>query len=248
MQEKIKIFNHKGQRLAAILHTPEKETDKIVIVSHSFKGDKEYQPIMRNFPVVAEKEGYAVIRFDCFGSGESDGEFEDSTTTTQIEDLEDVIAFVKDKGYNQICLIGLSQGTTLSIMAYTEEIKCMVLWSPVFNHKRIYEIYKEEMENNGFIIRKKNLTGEEVKVGKKMLEEFGRTDTADKLKTVQCPTLAIIGSEDEHITQEKAERYMELVPTTHKLEVIQNGDHDYLTKEIEDKVIDLSISWLKEHF
>ena len=247
MEEKITVKNRKGQNLSAILHTPEKETSKIIILTHSFKADKDYQPIMRDFSRRAEAEGYAVLRYDAFGSGESEGTFEESTMTTQVEDLEDMIGFVKSKGYTDICLAGLSQGATISTFAYDESIKCLVLWSPPCHHMDLYEKYKDEMLKQGFVIRKRHLTGEEVKVGKKMWEEFPKYDSKDKLTQVKCPTLAIVGTGDLLITAERVEKYLSLVPAVHKVEVIQGGDHDFLIKEAEEKAISISIDWVKKH-
>ena len=245
--KKIIILNRRNKKLSALFHKPADQAKKIIIFTHSFKGDKDYQPIIREFSEHIYNEGYAVIRFDCWGSGESDGKFEDSSITTQIEDLEDIIKYVKSQGYNEICLIGLSLGTTDSIMAYDDSIKCMVLWSPIFQHEQLYESYKDEILQKGFIIRKRNLTGEEVKCGKAMWQDFKDIKPYKKLHEINCPVLAIIGSEDRHITKEKAQEFMKMIPFENKLEVIQGGDHDFLIEEAKRKAIKLTTDFIKAH-
>jgi len=243
--KKIMILNRKNQKLSALFHKPANQTNRIIIVTHSFKGDKDYQPIMREFSKHICNKGYATIRFDCWGSGESEGKFEDSSITTQIEDLQDIIKYVKSQGYSEICLIGLSLGTTDSIMAYDDSIKCMVLWSPVFQHKHLYENYKDEILKNGFIIRKRNLTREEVKCGKAMWQDFKDIKPYEKLPEIKCPVLAIIGSEDDHISEDKAKGFMDMIPAEHELEVIQDGDHDFLIEEAKKRAIQLSTDFIK---
>ncbi len=245
--KKIIIKNRSNKKLSTFFHEPEKKTKKIIIITHSFKGDKDYQPIMREFSRHVCEKGYAVIRFDCWGSGESDGKFEDSSIETQIKDLEDVVKYVKKQGYEDICLIGLSLGISDSIMAYDESIKCMVMWSPVFQHEHLYEDYREEVEKNGYIIRKRNLTGEEVKCGKKMWQDFKDIKPYEKLPEIKCPVLSIIGSEDGHITEEKAEEYMNMLHSANELEVIQGGDHDFLVDKARDKAIKLTSDFIKKY-
>ena len=130
-------------------------------------------------------------------------------------------------------------------MAYDNSIKCMVLWSPVFQHEHLYESYKDEILQNGFIIRKRNLTGEEVKCGKAMWQDFKDVKPYKKLSEINCPVLAIIGSDDGHITEEKAQEFMTMIPSENKLEVIQGGDHDFLIEEAKKKAIKLSTDFIK---
>jgi len=247
MEEKITILNRRGKKLSAILHVPEEETNKIVIMIHSFKGDKDYQPIMGDCARRLCSEGYVVIRFDCYGSGESEGTFEEATITSEVEDLGDVIKFARDKGYTDIALIGLSLGTSIAILGHDEGIKALVLWSPPFTHKILYERYRKEMETKGFVISKRRLTGEEVKVGKKMWEEFGAIELDDKIKSIRCPTLVIWGTKDHLIKLETVRRYFEMLPCVKELYIIEGGDHDFLIKEAEEKAISKTLEWIKKY-
>ena len=245
--KKIIITNRDKQGLSALLHEPTNQTNSIIILTHSFKGDKDYQPIMGDFSRHICSEGFAVLRFDCWGSGESDGEFINSSIETQVNDLKDVIQYVKTLGYVNICLIGLSLGTTDSIMAYDESIKCIVMWSPVFQHQHLHDDYKDEVLKNGYIIRKRNLTGGEVKCGKKMWQSFADVKPYLRLKELQCPVLAIIGSNDDHITETKAKEFMYMIPAQNELIVIDGGDHDFLINEAKKKAMEHTTDFIKEH-
>jgi len=244
----ITIKNRKNQKLAVILHEPEKQTKKIIIIAHSFKGDKDYQPIMGEFSRFICGQGYSVIRFDCWGSGESDGKFEDSSIKTQINDLEDVIEYVKSLGYTDICLAGLSLGTTLSVMAYSQDIKCLLLWSPSFDHEGLYEKYKEDILRQGFVMRKRKLTGEEVKCGQAMWQDFKDIKAYKRLSLIHCPVLAIVGSDDlAEIGESTMRKYMDMIPADHKLEIISGGDHDFLLEFAREKAIALSSEFIKRY-
>jgi uncharacterized protein len=246
MMEKLFIKNRKDQKLSVVLHSPKNATTKIIIISHSFKADKDYDTIGVNFAEKVCSQGYAALRFDCYGSGESEGKFEDSDLFSQKEDLEDVIKFAQKQGYKEIALAGLSQGAAMSILAYTEEIKCLVLWSPALDVRVLYKEYQALFNGNDFIIRTQRRTGKEIKVGKKMWESLGEIKVFEHLSKIKSPTLIVCGSEDlNHI--QFVHKYFNDFSCEKKLEIIENADHDFLDPEKEAKAVSLSLSWIGEH-
>ena len=103
------------------------------------------------------------------------------------------------------------------------------------------------METKGFVISKRRLTGEEVKVGKKMWEEYGTIELDDKIKSIRCPTLVIWGTKDHLIKLETVRRYFEMLPCVKELYIIEGGDHDFLIKEAEEKAISKTLEWIKKY-
>ena len=247
MEEKIIIVNRNDKKLFSVLHIPEKSTDKIIIISHSFKADKDYDRIGVNFAKKACSGSYAVLRFDCYGSGESEGNFEDSSLISQKEDLEDVIKFVKDKGYNQIALAGLSQGAAMSVLVYNPKIKLLILWSPAFDVKVLYDRYKKYFEKKDFLLRSRIRDKSKVKIGKKMWESFGKIKVFKKIPTIKSPTLVIAGSKDSlHLNN--INKYFKKLNCEKKLEIIKDADHDFLDLDKEKQAISISLNFVKKHF
>src|SRR4030042_5738964 len=92
--EKVKIKNRKGQNIAVLL---EKAQDQkgLAFVMHGLGGFKE-QPHIATFAESFRDKEFKVVRFDTTNTyGESDGNYEDATTTNYYEDLEDVIGWAK---------------------------------------------------------------------------------------------------------------------------------------------------------
>ncbi len=60
------------------------------------------------------ENGFASVRFDLYGNGESDGEFEDMTFTGILHDIEDIINWTKQQDFfanpDKIILSGQSMG------------------------------------------------------------------------------------------------------------------------------------------
>ena len=164
---------------------------------------------------------------------------------SQTEDLQDVIKFSRGKGYTDICLCGTSQGVTNSVQAYDEDIKCMVMWSPVLKHDLIYERYKDAVLKDGFIIRPRHLDNVPVKIGKPMWESFGRTDESETLKKITCPVIMIMGSEEEPEIKERIKRWVDFLPGKHILRIIEGQDHDMFKNK--DDGVSFALGWVERY-
>lgn len=90
----------RGKRLSAMLHTPAGiENPPVIILCHGFTGEKVGgNQLLLHIANALETGGYAVVRFDFTGSGESEGSFEiDTTITSWQSDLCQVIRWTKEQ-------------------------------------------------------------------------------------------------------------------------------------------------------
>lgn len=80
--------------------------------------------------------GYAVLVMDFFGCGESRGEFGDASLDTWLENIRQVIDWLKQQGANSIDLWGLRTGCLLALHFASQErnsIRNIICWQPVLN-------------------------------------------------------------------------------------------------------------------
>jgi exosortase A-associated hydrolase 2 len=88
--------------------------------------------------------GFHVLRFDYFGCGDSEGDFEQGSLLQWTNDIHAAIAEIqKRSGLTSVCLIGLRIGATLALEAAERyhQTKSIVLWEPIFDGK----LYLEEL-------------------------------------------------------------------------------------------------------
>lgn len=93
MTKQVEITNRDGHILRGIVNIPEDGTRFPAIVNvHGFTGNKSgYKSIYTHTARFLAEHGFASVRFDLYGNGESDGEFEDMTFTGILHDIEDII-------------------------------------------------------------------------------------------------------------------------------------------------------------
>lgn len=242
--KKITFQNSRGKNLVGVLHTPKEKTNSAVIVSHGFAANKDRARFIKLAESLSEN-GFTVLRFDFGGCGES--EDEEITVQNQVDDLKSAINYMRKNEYKNIGLLGESLGGLISILAYDEDIKALVLWAPITQSKTSTIIQKEELQKElngrGFIIYKKD--GREFKIPKEYLEERQAVNQKEILSKIKSPVLIVHGNKDNSVPLEQSKSAMQFLSESSKLEVIKDGDHKLDNKM--NIVIPLSVSWFKKY-
>ena len=86
-------FQSEGQKMAGVLHLPDKNHPPCVIASHGLLASKESEKYLALGERLSN-EGIAMLRFDFRGIGESEGRLEDDTVSRRITDLGAAIDFM----------------------------------------------------------------------------------------------------------------------------------------------------------
>ena len=118
MIQQISIENRRGNTLRGVLNLPQACDEgcrvPVWMNIHGFGGNKcGYKNLYVQQARKLEKNGIAGVRFDFFGNGESDGEFDEMTFTSLLEDAEDIFAWIKEQPWadtNHLILSGQSMG------------------------------------------------------------------------------------------------------------------------------------------
>ena len=107
---KISFENPSGHQLAALLDMPEgNEPIAYALFAHCFTCSKDFKGVVRVSRALAA-EGIAVLRFDFTGLGESEGDFADTTFSSNVGDLVAAAEFMGRELQAPKILIGHSLG------------------------------------------------------------------------------------------------------------------------------------------
>ncbi|MBN1997647.1 alpha/beta fold hydrolase, partial [candidate division KSB1 bacterium] len=145
------VLTSRGARLAGMLH--ESKSRKLVVMCHGFMGNKiENKRLFVDAARVFAESGFCVLRFDFYGSGDSQGDFADSLITTNIANLSDVLNWARNEGYERIAVLGLSMGAATAILTCADtQVDALVAWSAVPDMKKLFTSY---LENFHEIVKK----------------------------------------------------------------------------------------------
>jgi len=114
---KVQFKNPSGDRLAALLDLPvDDEPIAYGIFAHCFTCSKDYKGVARVSRALAA-EGVAVLRFDFTGLGESEGDFSDTTFSSNVADLVAAADYMQRELDPPKILIGHSLGGAAVLQA-----------------------------------------------------------------------------------------------------------------------------------
>ena len=210
----IQIYDD-GIRLSAVLEKPEgTDACPLVILLHGFTSSKD-RPHNILTAAAMREAGFATLRFDLYGHGESGGEFRKHTLYKWISNTMAVIDYARELGYTDLFLSGHSQGGLVAALAAgmeADRIRGMVLRAPAFMIPQAardgillgYSIDPDHIPDSFSTIKNLELDGNYVRVAQTAHVE----EAANRYKG---PVLILHGEEDDTVppadSQRMAERY-----------------------------------------
>lgn len=218
-------------RLRGLFSYPENGFKNIVIMFHGFTGHKnEHGYLFKQLTETLVSNGYATLRYDFMGNGESDGSFTDYTFFTEITDG---IAIVKEAymlNHNQpIILMGFSMGGAVASrvsLEVKELIERLILLSPAGNMPEIINMKFKLKEVDEF----GNIDMGGYYMNKAIQEAFEGFDMYEGIHTFEKPVLIIQGGSDTSVPPKYSRKYHDLYPNS-SYYLIEGSEHGYAKVE-----------------
>ncbi len=245
------ILKYNSHHLIGITHKPSNNTKKPpIIVCHGFTGTKiESDRLFVSFARRASRQGYPVLRFDFTGSGDSSGEFEDTTLSQWLNDLDRIISETPNllSSPNHPILAGISLGGSASIIqaASDKRIQAVICWAPgVFLVKSFRKLFGEalwERLNNEQIAY--NLHNTAFALKPTFLEDIKQYKPINSVKNISPrPLLIIHGSWDNVVPIDYARQLYEAADNPKKLIEIPHADHSFTYYQ--ERLITDTLTWI----
>jgi len=140
-------FDSHGHALFGCYHAPAPGAMRDCAVLLCYPLGHEYLQSHRSYRQLARhlaESGFAVLRFDYFGCGDSEGDDGQGGIDCWLRDIAAALAEVGEKSRcSRLCLVGARMGATLVMLAGSQYggVDAMVLWDPVVSGKT----YVQEM-------------------------------------------------------------------------------------------------------
>ncbi len=248
--------NRHGLKISVLV---EGSGDELVFVMPGYGGFKS-QPHIRTIVKAFVDNGFVAVSFDPTHSvGESDGEYEKATTTSYLEDLEDVINWAKDKIWckEPFFLCGHSLGG-ISVLLYTEKyygkVKALAPISTVVSGKLSLENAKEqnleafnEWKETGWKIKEsKSKPGLIKRSPWSHMEDRMKYDVLSDVNKLGIPILLVVGSEDYSTPLKYQQILYDALSCEKELNVIEGAPHTFRKEEHLKELYNFISEWVKK--
>ena len=242
MVEKPITFKCENEQIVGILHFPENQKFHLIIIVHGWSSNKLgphsfFVKTAREFA----RNGFGALRFDFRGSEDSEGSYENQAITSMLKDLEAVISNVSEiKGIEKICLIRHSRGAYLSLLQASrdERISCVIVWCGSVQKEPFKGIILGEIERNGYTIFRNFL------ITKKYVEDSLKYDL--DVKKIKVQVRLIYGELDDITYPSLGVKIYNSLECPKKLERLEDLDRFFSKQSAQEKVISITLKWLKE--
>jgi fermentation-respiration switch protein FrsA (DUF1100 family) len=247
----VELRNRKGKRLRGMIHRPAatKSRDRVpgVVLYHGFTGDRmESHWIFIKCARALARNGIASLRFDFYGSGESEGEFREVTLKTEIADAEDAVKFLRrQEGIDptRAGLCGLSLGGLVAAsVAHRVRAKALVLWSAVAHPALLRSL-------RGTLAKPIPGSGGAVEydareISPRFLKSLAGIDPLGALARYRQPTLIIHPEKDESVPASHADDFFLAAGAPRKeIIIVPGADHTFSSIAWEREVIERTVAW-----
>lgn len=229
--------------LRGVLHRPDTSAPApAIMLLHGFSG--QHIEDHRLFVQMAHHltaAGFAALRFDFYGSGDSDGTFEEFTALTEVADALAALDWLEAQpgiDARRTDVIGLSLGgcVTALLAGQDPRPKAIVLWNAVGKPELHFLDLPMTGPDAGVIGG--------LRVGADFMRTFMALDIPGTLRRYGGPGLVIQATADEAVFMEEAEVLAEALGNRGELHRIEGADHTFRHPSWRTTVFELTTRWL----
>ncbi|HEV2494907.1 MAG TPA: alpha/beta fold hydrolase [Terriglobia bacterium] len=255
METLIEFQNWSNKWLRGMIHRPARVRTRrggpSVVFFHGFTGDRmESHWIFVKCARALAQAGVASLRFDFYGSGESEGQFSDVTLRGEIADAAAAVEFFRrQKGIDpdRVGLLGLSMGGAVAAsIAVPSRAQALVLWAALAHPTDLRALAATNTNPVPGMEGAHEYAGH--LVSSRFLDKLEQVVPLKAIAAFTGPTLIIHPEKDEFLPLNHPEDYFQAVSAKVKEKVIIPGaDHTFTSVVWELDVISRTVDWFTRH-
>lgn len=233
----IAFKNSKGVTLKGRLELPANQYPiAYAIFAHCFTCNKNLTAV-KNIARTLTLHGFGVVRFDFTGLGQSEGDFSETNFSSNIQDLEDIAAYMATELEAPKLLIGHSLGGAAAIFAgkSISSIEAIATIGAPSSPKHVQHLFKsgiDEIKTKGKALV--NIGGRSFSISKQFIDDITVTDMKEVVKTLRKPLLLLHSPHDNVVGVNNAtEIYTEAM---HPKSFVSLDGADHLLSDKKDSV------------
>ncbi|MEL6133101.1 MAG: alpha/beta fold hydrolase [Bacteroidota bacterium] len=191
--------NRKGLQLSAFLDIPVGNKPRAyALFAHCFTCGKSLRAI-KNISLSLTQVGFAVLRFDFAGIGESEGKFFETNFSTNVSDLLDAASFLEQEYMAPQLLVGHSLGGAAVLMAASllDSVQAVATIGAPAEPEHVKHLFatieqRVRIEGEGQIL----IGGRPVTIQKHFLEDIESISLKDVIREMKKPLMVMHSPQD----------------------------------------------------
>jgi putative redox protein len=247
--ERFQFPGAEGQQLAAALELPEGEPLAYALFAHCFTCGKDVLAAKRIAVALAAK-GIAVLRFDFTGLGSSEGDFANSTFSSNVADLVRAADHLRETREAPAILIGHSLGgaAVLAAAAQVPDAKAVVTIAAPSDPAHVTGLFADRIED----IRKHgdvevSLAGRPFHIKREFLDDIAEHNLMDQVAKLHKALLIMHSPTDDTVGIDNATRIF--VAAKHPKSFVSLAGAEHLLSDRRDSMYaaDVIAAWAERY-
>jgi uncharacterized OsmC-like protein/pimeloyl-ACP methyl ester carboxylesterase len=247
--ERFQFQGSEGQQLAAALDLPEREPVAYALFAHCFTCGKDVLAA-RRIALALTAKGIAVLRFDFTGLGSSEGDFANSTFSSNVADLVHAADHLSQTRKAPAILIGHSLGgaAILAAAARIPDAKAVVTIAAPADPAHVTGLFAEQLDD----IRKHgkvevSLAGRPFQIKREFLDDIAEHNLMAQVAKLHKALLIMHAPTDDTVSIDNATKIF--VAAKHPKSFVSLAGADHLLTQKRDSlyVADVIAAWAERY-
>jgi alpha-beta hydrolase superfamily lysophospholipase len=247
--ERITFPGSTGAPLSGILHVPDGEVRGSVLLAHCFTCSKDLHTTTRLARALAAG-GYAALRFDFTGLGESEGAFGDTTVTHDVRDLALAATALIQRGYGPCAMVGHSLGGAAVLLA-AHRLKTVrsvaVVGAPASpGHVRHLLASDDEQRIRDDGAATVDIGGRPFRVAASFLDDLEQHDQGSAVSALGRPLLVVHAVDDDVVPVTEGEANFAAAGQPKAFVPLLDADHLVTSRAAADTLARVLLTWFDQ--
>ncbi|MDH3693313.1 MAG: bifunctional alpha/beta hydrolase/OsmC family protein [Gammaproteobacteria bacterium] len=197
--QRVSFTNSNGVSLAGVLELPlDTHPHNYALFAHCFTCNKNLNAV-RHITRALTANGFAVLRFDFTGLGESEGEFAESNFSSNVSDLESAADFLHNEYAAPALLVGHSLGgaAVLAVASRLDSVKAVATIGAPFSPDHVTHLFDDgadDIERTGEA--QVNIGGRPFRVQKQFIDDLKAQDPGASVRNLRKALLVMHSPQD----------------------------------------------------
>lgn len=248
--KRVKFLNQFGQELSGKIDFPlTRKPVAFAIFAHVFTGNKNLLAA-KHISRALTLNGFAVLRFDFTGLGESEGDFADTNFSTNVQDIVSAAEYLKNHYEAPRIIVGQSLGGAASVFAADkiQSVKAVATIGTPSEPEHVMHLLKcklEDIEKSGEAIV--SIGGREFKIKKQFLDDLTSKNMQSRIEHLDKAILILHSPQDSIVEIENAAKIYHAAKHPKSFVTLNNADHMLSDKNDAFYAGTVISSWVKRY-